>query len=223
MRTIYRKTLNALLATAPVSQQQSEEGGITYHSLQIPSAKQPTEISYAFIDGYLVIASSRENAVEAVRLHRSGNSLEKSRKFLDSLPPGHLAEVSGMFYEDPIAMAALNMQRISPDMASTFVQAGTESSPALICAYGEPTALREASRSGGADAAAVLVIAAIAIPNLLRARVAANEEAAVSAIRTVNTAQVTYSFTYPQRGFAQTWLRWVLIPTDEQNPPITRA
>ena len=36
--------------------------------------------------------------------------------------------------------------------------------------------------------AIILIIAAIAIPNLLRARIAANESAAVSAIRTINTA-----------------------------------
>lgn len=42
----------------------------------------------------------------------------------------------------------------------------------------------------------ILIIAAIAIPNLLRARMAANEASAVGALRTVNTACVTYSATY---------------------------
>ena len=37
----------------------------------------------------------------------------------------------------------------------------------------------------------VLIIAAIAIPNLLRARIAANESAAVSSIRTIGTAEVS--------------------------------
>ena len=41
--------------------------------------------------------------------------------------------------------------------------------------------------------AIILIIAAIAIPNLLRARMAANESAAASSVRTVNTAQVTLS------------------------------
>ena len=40
--------------------------------------------------------------------------------------------------------------------------------------------------------AIILIIAAIAIPNLLRARIAANESSAVSAIRTINTAEVSY-------------------------------
>ena len=52
--------------------------------------------------------------------------------------------------------------------------------------------------------AIILIIAAIAIPNLLRARMAANESSAVASIRTINTAQVTYNSTYPTVGFATT-------------------
>ena len=48
----------------------------------------------------------------------------------------------------------------------------------------------------------VLIIAAIAIPNLLRARIAANEASAVSAVRIINSAQVTYQATYPTIGYA---------------------
>jgi prepilin-type N-terminal cleavage/methylation domain-containing protein len=44
--------------------------------------------------------------------------------------------------------------------------------------------------------AIILIIAAIAIPNLLRSKIAANEASAVGSVRTINTAQVTYSSTY---------------------------
>jgi type IV pilus assembly protein PilA len=47
----------------------------------------------------------------------------------------------------------------------------------------------------------ILIIAAIAIPNLLRARMAANESSAVSAIRTLNAAQISYSSLQPKAGF----------------------
>jgi type IV pilus assembly protein PilA len=52
--------------------------------------------------------------------------------------------------------------------------------------------------------AIILIIAAIAIPNLLRARIAANESSAVSSVRTMNTAQITYQSTYPTVGYAST-------------------
>src|ERR1035438_808390 len=50
--------------------------------------------------------------------------------------------------------------------------------------------------------AIILIIAAIAIPNLLRARIAANESSAAASIRTLATAQITYSTTYPTVGYS---------------------
>ncbi|HXM24125.1 MAG TPA: prepilin-type N-terminal cleavage/methylation domain-containing protein [Terriglobales bacterium] len=54
--------------------------------------------------------------------------------------------------------------------------------------------------------AIILIIAAIAIPNLLRARIAANESSAASSVRTTNTAQIGYQSTYPVVGYAPTML-----------------
>jgi prepilin-type N-terminal cleavage/methylation domain-containing protein len=45
--------------------------------------------------------------------------------------------------------------------------------------------------------AIILIIAAIAIPNLLRSKMAANESSAVGSMRTINTAEVTYATAYP--------------------------
>ena len=47
----------------------------------------------------------------------------------------------------------------------------------------------------------ILIIAAIAIPNLLRAKMAANEASAVGTLRTYNTAMVTYASRCPNVGF----------------------
>jgi prepilin-type N-terminal cleavage/methylation domain-containing protein len=44
--------------------------------------------------------------------------------------------------------------------------------------------------------AIILIIAAIAVPNLLRSRMAANESSAAASLRTIATANVTYSSTY---------------------------
>jgi len=49
--------------------------------------------------------------------------------------------------------------------------------------------------------AIILIIAAIAIPNLLRARIAANESAAASTLRTLNTAEVSYITAYPASNY----------------------
>ena len=49
--------------------------------------------------------------------------------------------------------------------------------------------------------AIILIIAAIAIPNLLKSRMAANESSAVGSLRTINTSLVTFASTYPDTGF----------------------
>ena len=45
--------------------------------------------------------------------------------------------------------------------------------------------------------AIILVIAAVAIPNLLRSRLSANEASAAASMRTTITAEIIYSSTYP--------------------------
>lgn len=46
-----------------------------------------------------------------------------------------------------------------------------------------------------------LIVATIAIPNLLRARIAANEASAISTVRNISTAEVTYGAAHPGAGF----------------------
>ncbi len=45
--------------------------------------------------------------------------------------------------------------------------------------------------------AIILIIAAFAIPNLIRSKMAANESSAVASLRTINTSEVMYNNTYP--------------------------
>ena len=75
-----------------------------------------------------------------------------------------------------------------------------------------PTAARlHASRQGGFSliellvvVAIILIIAAIAIPNLLRSRIAANEASAVSSVRTYTTGFLTYNAMCPSIGYPAT-------------------
>ncbi len=50
--------------------------------------------------------------------------------------------------------------------------------------------------------AIILIIAAIAIPNLIRSRIAANEASAVQSMRIINTAEVTYATSYQAVGYS---------------------
>jgi type IV pilus assembly protein PilA len=209
------QTLNTLLAAGHIEAEKFDADGVAYSTVHIPSSTPPLEIGYAFVDGHLILASNRESVAEAVRLHRTGESLAKSKTFLASLPPGHPLEASALLYQDPVAIAALQLQRFAPEMAHSLAQTSKEVTPAVVGVYGEESSIREASASGAYDFGAVMVVAAIAIPNLLRSRMAANEASAVGSVRTVNVAQVTYESTYPKRGFAPDL---ATLGLDPQNP-----
>lgn len=69
--------------------------------------------------------------------------------------------------------------------------------------------------------AIILIIAAIAIPNLLRSRIAANQASAVGSIRTINTAEITYASTY-NAGYSASLLD-LQPPAAGANPTATAA
>jgi prepilin-type N-terminal cleavage/methylation domain-containing protein len=52
--------------------------------------------------------------------------------------------------------------------------------------------------------AIILIIAAIAIPNLLRARIAANESSAAASLRTLSTSEISYATSFPDVGYPAT-------------------
>jgi type IV pilus assembly protein PilA len=197
-----QQSLNTLLSAVTGPPAKSEADGITYYTLKIPSSKPPAEVDYAFVGGYLIAGSSQKVVAEAVRLHKNGGGLAKTERFRAALPPGHGSEFSSLIYEDPLAVVALNARKTAPELTQLFGRLSGQEPPVVACGYGEEKTIRAVSTSPAIDASVVLIGAAIAIPNLLRSRVAANEASAVGSLRTVNTAQVTYGSIYPEKGFA---------------------
>jgi type IV pilus assembly protein PilA len=49
--------------------------------------------------------------------------------------------------------------------------------------------------------AIILIIASIAIPNLMRAKMSANESSAAASVRSINTGEVSYASAYPGVGY----------------------
>ncbi len=194
------RTLLTVLHMPPVD---VDQDGVTYHVIQIPSAQKAQQIVYVSVDGYLIVGPSQRSIAQAIRLHRSGESLAANRKFQEALPLGRLAETSAVLYEDPIALAELSLRRFSPELAQSLSKQTVDTPPVVICGYGDESALREVSRNEGVDVSATLIIAAIAVPNLLRARSAANEASAAGMVRTAITAQVMYETSFPQKGYAR--------------------
>jgi hypothetical protein len=112
--------------------------------------------------------------------------------------------------------------------------------PAALCAiiFGH-LALSEIKRSGGrligegraiaglvlgyiglAGIPFILIIAAIAIPNLLRVRGAHPEASAVGSLHTIRSAEINYRLTYPEVGFACSLPQ---LSGNQNNPSSTNA
>jgi hypothetical protein len=201
-----QQTLKTLLATAPVQSGERTEDGVTFYTLTPPSAPDaiaPTEFNYFFMDGYLVIASNRALAREAARAHRNGESLGRSSEVAGT--QGQTARASMMMYQNTGAFLATVMSQLPPDMRQFFPKMLGEGSakPNVVFVYGDANSLRATINNSMAGNAGVgLIIAAIAIPNLMRSRVSANEAAAAASLRTINISEVTYSTMYPEKGYA---------------------
>jgi prepilin-type N-terminal cleavage/methylation domain-containing protein len=71
--------------------------------------------------------------------------------------------------------------------------------------------------------AVLLVLAAITVTHLLRARMKANESAAVANMRTINTAESMYFNTYPDVGYADSLAKLGSNGSDCQNPGKTNS
>ena len=65
--------------------------------------------------------------------------------------------------------------------------------------------------------AIILIIAAIAIPNLLRSKIAANQASAVGSLRTLNTACIAYATSYGQFPRSPTSVRSPLVERQAQR------
>jgi hypothetical protein len=155
------------------------------------------------MDGYLVIASDRETANEAVRQHRTGDSLGKSSKLRDALA-GQPANASMMMYQNAGQMLGPMLAQLPPEIRQLLPNTNPLDMKAnVFYVNADKNSFRGSTSDNiNTDISMGLIVAAIAIPNLLRSRIAANEAAAGATVRTVNTAEVTYSVTYPKKGYA---------------------
>src|SRR6476469_9005030 len=69
----------------------------------------------------------------------------------------------------------------------------------------------------------ILIIAAIAIPNLVHGKMRANEAAAVASVKTINTAELMYSGSYPEVGFSSSLANLGSHGSSCEHPTSTNA
>lgn len=131
-----------------------EAGGQTYHVLR--GARLPFEVHYAFAEGYAVAAPSRALVMRALQTRASGDTLARAASFRALFTPDRDVNVSGLVYQNlgPIVRALLDgpgAGALSADQRRAFDALSRDARPTILCAYGEPSALRVAGLGGMFD------------------------------------------------------------------------
>ena len=179
-----------------------EREGFAYYTVTIPTSREATEINYAIADGYLLVAPKADTLMDAMRFHQEGGSLARTSSFQGALPPGRSADASALVYQNLGPLLEIFLQRISPELARMAGNSGEKTPPSASVVYAEESSIRQFSGSSGFDAGAVMIVSAIAIPNLMRSRMAAKDALAVQTLHNLVVQESLYSTTYPERGYA---------------------
>ena len=124
----------------------SESGAQRFYSVQeIQSGV--TVVRYTFVDGYMILAQDHAVLLEAIRAHKTGDSLARSNAFKALLPTDDNANYSAVVYQNlsPVLMPLL--ANVSGDLAVAIRQMAADARPTAICAWGKDSTIEAASNS----------------------------------------------------------------------------
>ena len=117
--------------------------GRTYYKLQTtrpsPAPSVPTEVDYAFVDGYLVAASSPTLLLSSIENRNTGYTLARSGDFASRLPHDGFTNCSAVAYQNLGAMLGSvgDLPMLTPAERQAIESLKQNSGPSLTCAYGE--------------------------------------------------------------------------------------
>ncbi len=128
----------------------------------------PFEVHYAFADGYVVAGPSRALVMRALLTRASGDTLARSARFRSLFPPERDVNVSAVVYQNlgPLVGTLLDAPgagALSTDQRRSVQALGNDARPSVLCAYGEPDAVRVSGLGGVFD----LDTSELALPVLL--------------------------------------------------------
>src|SRR5262249_7594410 len=121
--------------------------GMTFHTIRSLDATKPFEVTYTFTDGYMILAPSRALVMNAIAIHRSGNSLARSSDFRALLPHDENPDVSAVLYQNLAPVVEPIAKQLSPSQLQSLQQLAAETKPSVVCAYGENNAIRVSTSS----------------------------------------------------------------------------
>jgi hypothetical protein len=149
-----QSTIEQLIADAnqksrngQITLEQQAADGLTYYTVRLPGRAAAAEVDYTFADGYMIVAPSRALVRNAIAVHRNGDGLSRSAEFQALLPQDDHANASALLYQNLAPVLGPVMAQLSPSQLQSLQQIAADNKPTVICAYGEPNAIRVASNS----------------------------------------------------------------------------
>jgi FecR-like protein/uncharacterized protein DUF3352/putative zinc finger protein len=127
--------------------EQEAVNGLNYYRLRFGGSGRAAEVNYTFTDGYMIVAPSRALVMNALTVHQNGNSLSRSNDFRGLLPQDQHTNVSALLYQNLAPVVGPLTSQLTPAQLQSLQQLAAESKPSVVCAYGEPNAIRVASNS----------------------------------------------------------------------------
>jgi hypothetical protein len=124
-------------------------GGRTFYDLRITPPAQSrhitaTNINYVFEDGYLVAAPNRGLLLSSIENRQTGYTLASSETFTSRLPQDGNTNFSAVVYQNlgavlgPVASTLESSPALTPEQRQSIEELSANSSPSVVCAYGEP-------------------------------------------------------------------------------------
>ncbi|MGA2134724.1 MAG: FecR domain-containing protein [Bryobacteraceae bacterium] len=128
-------TIQAIVAAVPMLQlQQTTANGQTYYTLSSPSTPAAPQVTYTYVDGYLLAGSSQTLLATAIQNRASGYTLPRSSTFTALIPHDQYTNFSAAMYYNASTLSPV-LEQFSQQPAVRELTANLK--PNLIAAYGE--------------------------------------------------------------------------------------